>query len=87
MYITLNIQINNKVLTLIIRTVDKLQDFNLPLKKKNLKVVVCPGYQGGNILNNVYLVISPEGMCFAHTCDQSNAEVRIYPGEGGLFVS
>ena len=56
------------------RTVDKLQTVNLPLKKKDLKVVVCPGHQGNNILNNVYLVYSPEGMCFAHTGDQSNTE-------------
>lgn len=53
------------------RTIDKIQEINLPLKKIKLQTVVCPGHQGSNILNNVYLVYSPEGNCFAHTGDQS----------------
>jgi len=56
------------------RTIEKLQTINLPLKKINIEVVVCPGHQGSNIVNNVYLVYSPEGMCFAHTGDQSDTE-------------
>lgn len=55
------------------RTIDKMQDISLPLKQMNLKVVTCPGHQGNDILNNVYLVFSPEGICFAHTGDQSNS--------------
>ncbi len=51
------------------RTIDKIQEINLPLKKIKLQTVVCPGHQGSNILNNVYLVYSPEGNCFAHTGD------------------
>ena len=56
------------------RTADKIQEISLPLKQVKLKTVVCPGHQGANILNNVYLVFSPEGLCFTHTGDQSNDE-------------
>lgn len=56
------------------RSTDKIHDIYLPLKQLNLKVVACPGHQGADILNNVYLVFTPEGMCFTHTGDQSNAD-------------
>jgi len=56
------------------RTVEKVQDVYLPNKDINLKMVVCPGHQGSNILNNVYLVFAPDGTCLAHTGDQSNTD-------------
>jgi L-ascorbate metabolism protein UlaG (beta-lactamase superfamily) len=56
------------------RTADKKQTINLPLKQLNLDVVVCPGHQGEEILNNVYLVFTSEGMCFCHTGDESYKE-------------
>lgn len=37
-----------------------------------LKVIVYPGHQGENIENNVPLVITPEGLSFSQTGDQSN---------------
>ena len=53
------------------RTADRIQEIKLPVRQITLKTVICPGHQGADILNNVYLVYSPEGMCFAHTGDQS----------------
>lgn len=35
----------------------------------DLKIKVMPGYQD-NVLNNVYIVTTPEGFCIAHTGDQ-----------------
>ena len=46
----------------------------LPEKGFNLKTVIYPGHQGTDIINNVYLVIDPSGLSFAHTGDQSNTE-------------
>jgi L-ascorbate metabolism protein UlaG (beta-lactamase superfamily) len=47
---------------------------SLPVKhgKQNLSVVVYPGHQGPDIENNVILVITPEGLSFSQTGDQSN---------------
>jgi L-ascorbate metabolism protein UlaG (beta-lactamase superfamily) len=39
---------------------------------QELRVVIYPGHQGTNIQNNVPLVITPEGISFVHTGDQSN---------------
>lgn len=36
--------------------------------------MIYPGHQGTDIINNVYLVIDPSGLSFAHTGDQSNTE-------------
>ncbi len=47
-----------------------------PLSVKNgqeeLKVIVYPGHQGENTENNVYLVITPEGLSFSQMGDQYN---------------
>ena len=48
------------------------QEIYLPNKGFSIKAVIYPGHQGEKILNNVYLVFSPEGMAFSHTGDQSN---------------
>jgi L-ascorbate metabolism protein UlaG (beta-lactamase superfamily) len=53
------------------RTGNHTQDINLPDKGLTLKVVIYPGHQGEEILNNVYLVFTPEGLSFSHTGDQS----------------
>jgi len=37
-----------------------------------IRVVVYPGHQGASIQNNVSLVITPDGISFVHTGDQSN---------------
>lgn len=50
------------------------REITLPEKGFNLKTVIYPGHQGTDIINNVYLVIDPSGLSFAHTGDQSNAE-------------
>ena len=56
------------------RNADLIQQIRLPSKGISLKTVTCPGHQGDKILNNVYLVFSPEGMVFSHTGDQSNLD-------------
>jgi len=48
------------------------QTVHLSARGLNLQFVSYPGHQGEQILNNVYLVFSPEGFSFAHTGDQSN---------------
>ena len=54
------------------RIAHKVQQVELPLKNVTLKTVVYPGHQGEAILNNVYLISTPEGLTFIHTGDQSN---------------
>jgi len=48
----------------------------LPIQKgkRELKVVVFPGHQMEKTENNVSLVITPEGLSFAHLCDQINED-------------
>lgn len=41
---------------------------------QTLKVVAYPGHQGEPVVNNVYLVTTPEGLTLVHTGDQSGAE-------------
>jgi L-ascorbate metabolism protein UlaG (beta-lactamase superfamily) len=53
------------------RKADMIQEINLPQKGFNLKIVNYPGHQGEALLNNVYLVFTPEGLSFSHTGDQS----------------
>lgn len=48
-----------------------IQSIYLPLKEFSIKIVNYPGHQK-SLINNVYLVISPEGISFAHTGDQYN---------------
>ncbi|HPT21268.1 MAG TPA: hypothetical protein PLR88_04915 [Bacteroidales bacterium] len=56
------------------RSAGKIQEVSIPNKQIKLKVVNYPGHQGETMLNNVYLVFTPEGMSFSHTGDQSNSE-------------
>ncbi len=51
-----------------------MQFLNIQKNKQVLKVVVNPGHQGKDIENNVTMVITPEGLSFAHTGDQSGPE-------------
>lgn len=54
------------------REAGKKQEISLPGKGIKLRVVVFPGHQEETILNNVYLVFTPEGISVLHTGDQSN---------------
>lgn len=56
------------------RKADVIQEIYLPTKGFYLKSVIYPGHQGETLLNNVYLVFTPEEMSFSHTGDQSNLE-------------
>jgi len=49
----------------------KVQSIKLPGKDLKLSVVINPGHQSEKILNNVYIVTTPEGLTFSHTGDQS----------------
>ena len=48
------------------------QTLSIQNGQEKLKVVVYPGHQGSNIENNVYLVLTPEGLSFSQMGDQSN---------------
>jgi L-ascorbate metabolism protein UlaG (beta-lactamase superfamily) len=50
------------------------QTQHLPLQSGdlNLEVVIYPGHQGKSILNNVTLIVLPEGLSVCHTGDQSS---------------
>lgn len=52
------------------RDPDKVQTVSLG-SGKSLQVVIFPGHQG-DLLNNVSLVTTPEGLVFCHTGDQAN---------------
>jgi L-ascorbate metabolism protein UlaG (beta-lactamase superfamily) len=60
------------------RRAHALQALPIQSGKRELKVVIYPGHQGATTLNNVPLVISPEGLSFCHTGDQSNEEDFIW---------
>jgi len=61
----------HKSITHLERQAHTVQTLPVQGGKQLLKVVVYPGHQGENIENNVSLVISPEGLSFAHMGDQS----------------
>jgi L-ascorbate metabolism protein UlaG (beta-lactamase superfamily) len=44
----------------------------LKLKQETIDLIVFPGHQMKSIVNNVYLVKTPEGITLAHTGDQIN---------------
>jgi L-ascorbate metabolism protein UlaG (beta-lactamase superfamily) len=67
-----NLPVYNKILHPE-RKENKVQEINIPAKGIKLKTVVYPGHQGENILNNVYLVTTPEGITVSQTGDQSYA--------------
>jgi L-ascorbate metabolism protein UlaG (beta-lactamase superfamily) len=56
------------------RAVNTTHRVSLKGGASELKVVVYPGHQGKEWLNNVYLVTSPEGFTAMHTGDQSGPE-------------
>ena len=49
-----------------------IQSLGVQDGKQELKVVVYPGHQEAEVENNVPLVITPEGLSFAHLGDQFN---------------
>ena len=51
-----------------------VQTLSLPDGEQELEVVVYPGHQGEQIENNVPLIRTPGGLCFAHMGDQSNSD-------------
>lgn len=53
------------------RKAHEIQNLRLNNKNVDLEVVIYPGHQGANILNNVVLVITPEQYSVCHTGDQS----------------
>lgn len=56
------------------RIAHEIQTLPVQSGEQELRVVVYPGHQGTTIQNNVPLVITPEGISFVHTGDQSNDE-------------
>ena len=54
------------------RLAHEVQTLPVQSGQQELRVVVYPGHQGATIQNNVPLVITPEGLSFVHTGDQSN---------------
>jgi L-ascorbate metabolism protein UlaG (beta-lactamase superfamily) len=56
------------------RKAHEIQKLRLNNKQLDLEVVVYPGHQGANILNNVVLVLTPEEYSVCHTGDQSLEE-------------
>ncbi len=54
------------------RVPNKVQKLKLKDGKLKLKVVVYPGHQMKKTINNVTLVLTPEGINFAHLGDQIN---------------
>lgn len=53
------------------RKAHEIQKLRLDKKEMDLNVVVYPGHQGADILNNVILIYTPEGYTLCHTGDQS----------------
>lgn len=60
------------------RRAHSVQSLTIQSGKRELKVVIYPGHQGAAVLNNVVLVMSPEGLSFCQTGDQSNDEDFIW---------
>jgi len=64
----------HKQITHMERVVHTEQILHIQGGQQELKVVVYPGHQSLDIVNNVYLVSTPEGLCFSQMGDQSNDE-------------
>ena len=56
------------------RVPHRLHELSIQSGQQQLKVVVYPGHQGSSIENNVPIIMTPEGLSFAHTGDQSNQD-------------
>ncbi len=61
-----------KMITHLERNTNKLQILPIQKGKTLLKVVVYPGHQMSNTLNNVPLIFTPEGISVSHMGDQIN---------------
>lgn len=61
-----------KKMTHLERKTHKIQLLPIQYGKRELQVVIYPGHQGAQILNNVSLIITPEDIVFCHTGDQSS---------------
>jgi len=59
------------VITHLKREAEVIQTLKIQEGAKELKVINYPGHQGRDIENNVTMVITPEGLNFGHTGDQS----------------
>lgn len=64
----------SKLITHLKREAHLEQNLSVQKGKRELKVVVFPGHQMERTENNVSLVITPEGLSFAHLGDQINEE-------------
>lgn len=53
------------------RSVTEVREVPVQDGKQKLKIVVYPGHQGSSIVNNVYLVTTPDGFTVVQTGDQS----------------
>jgi L-ascorbate metabolism protein UlaG (beta-lactamase superfamily) len=63
----------SKSLTHLERSTKTMHEVRLQGGRLSLKIVVYPGHQG-TVINNVYLVATPEGLTVLHTGDQSGSE-------------
>lgn len=63
-----------KQITHLERAAHEVQALPLQSGQQKLNVVIYPGHQGTIIQNNMTLVITPEGLSFVHTGDQSHDE-------------
>jgi L-ascorbate metabolism protein UlaG (beta-lactamase superfamily) len=63
-----------KHITHLERKAHTVQSLPIQAGKRNLEVVIYPGHQGTKALDNVTLVLSPEGISFCQTGDQSNED-------------
>lgn len=61
-------------LTYLKRSVEEIHTIQIQNGSWSLKVKAYPGHQGEEVVNNVYLVITPEAFSVVHTGDQSGAE-------------
>ena len=56
------------------RSTTAVHEIRLGRGTHSLKVVAYPGHQGTALINNVYLIVTPEGFSVLHTGDQSGSE-------------
>jgi L-ascorbate metabolism protein UlaG (beta-lactamase superfamily) len=57
------------------RNPDQVHKIPVQGGKKELRAMIYPGHQG-DILNNVPVVYTPEGLCFSHNGDQNSGQVE-----------
>ena len=64
--------VSNAKITHLKREAHTIQTLSVRDDQYKLRVVIYPGHQG-DMINNVSLVFTPEGISFCHTGDQSNS--------------